>query len=345
MASPRWLLPAGPPDPPDGVVTAEAPRRVTALTTRLSVGVVGAAVAAALLLPEQLSAWALGILAAGVLVGLPHGAVDHLVPDWVAGRPGRMLRPGVLTGYAAAALVALGALLVAPVVSLLLLFAVSAVHFGMGEVAFEAERSGTPWRPALRDVAPVVGLGGLPVAVPLARWPDEADRVLAALAPELPALLTPGVRQVALAVVGLALLGTVLGALARGRPGWAAEAGVLAALFALAPPAAAFGVYFGGWHAVRHIGRLLVLDPRNADDLAAGRLGAPLRRYAAAAAAPTGVALTGIALLVLSAQRPDWTAGALAVLLGLTVPHMAVVALLDRRAGRPHAGQRAAAGG
>lgn len=315
-------------------MTAGAPRRVTALTTRLSLGVVGTVVAAAVLLPGQLSTWGPGILAAGVLLGLPHGAVDHVVPDWVAGRPGRMVRPGVLAGYAATALAALGALLVAPVVSLLLLLAVSAVHFGMGEVAFEAERSGTPWRPSLRDVAPVVGLGGLPVAVPLARWPTEADRVLAALAPELPALLTAGVRQVGLAVVGVALLGTVLDALARGRPGWAAEAGLLAALFVLAPPAAAFGVYFGGWHAVRHIGRLLALDPRNGDDLAAGRLRSPLRRYAAAAAPPTGVALAGIALLVLSAQRPDWTAGALAVLLGLTVPHMAVVALLDRRAGR-----------
>ncbi|MCZ2811704.1 Brp/Blh family beta-carotene 15,15'-dioxygenase [Modestobacter sp. VKM Ac-2979] len=325
-------------------MTARAPLRVTALTTRLSVGVVGAVVGAAVLLPDRLSAWGLGVLAVGVLVGLPHGAVDHLVPDWVAGRPGRMLRPGVLVGYAVTALVALGALLVAPVVSLLLLFVVSAVHFGMGEVAFDAERSGTPWRPALRDVAPVVGLGGVPVAVPLARWPEEADRVLATLSPELPGLLTPGVRQAALAVVGVALLGTVLGALARGRPGWAAEAGLLAALFTLAPPAAAFGAYFGGWHAVRHIGRLLVLDPRNGEDLAAGRLGAPLLRYATAAAVPTGVALAGIALLVLSAQRPDWTAGALAVLLCLTVPHMAVVALLDRRtaAGLRHQPERVA---
>nr|WP_279591136.1 Brp/Blh family beta-carotene 15,15'-dioxygenase [Modestobacter marinus] len=271
-------------------------------------------------------------MAAGVLLGLPHGAVDHLVPDWVAGRPGRVLRPGVLVGYAATALIALGALLVAPVASLLVLFAVSAVHFGMGEVAFDAERSGTSWRPAWRDLAPVVGLGGLPVAVPLARWPEEADRVLAALSPGLPALLTPGVRQAALAVVGVAVLVTVLGALVHGRPGWAGEAVLLSALFLLVPPAAAFGAYFGGWHAVRHIGRLLVLDPRNGEDLAAGRLGAPLRRYAAAAAAPTAVALAGIALLVAGAQRPDWTAGALAVLLGLTVPHMAVVALLDRRA-------------
>lgn len=74
-----------------------------------------------------------------------------------------------------------------------------------------------------------------------------------------------------------------------------------------------------------------MLDPRNGEALVAGRLGAPLLRYATAAAVPTGVALVGIALLVLGAQRPDWTAGALAVLLGLTVPHMAVVARLDRR--------------
>ncbi len=317
---------------------------MTALTTRLSVGVVGAVVVAAVLLPAQVAAWAPLVLAAGVLVGLPHGAVDHLVPDWIAGRPGRMWRPRVLAGYAATALLALGALLVAPVVSLLLLFVVSAVHFGTGEVAFDAERAGTPWRPALRDVVPVVGLGGLPVAVPLARWPEEADRVLAALSPELPALLTPAVRQGSLAVVGVALLGTVLVALVHRRTRCAVEAGLLVALFTLAPPVAAFGAWFGGWHAVRHIGRLVELDPRNRDDLAAGRIGAPLRRYAAAAAVPTAVALAGIALLVLSAQRPDWTAAALAVLLGLTVPHMAVVALLDRRAIRPRAVQGTASG-
>ncbi|MCZ2860643.1 beta-carotene 15,15'-dioxygenase, Brp/Blh family [Blastococcus sp. VKM Ac-2987] len=310
---------------------------MTALTTRLSVGVVGAVAGTAVLLPAQVSAWALGILAAGVLVGLPHGAVDHLVPDWTAGRPGTVLRPGVLAGYTATALLALGALMAAPAVSLLLLLAVSAVHFGLGEVAFDAERSGRPRRPGARDLPAVVGLGGLPVAVPLARWPEESDRVLAALSPELPVLLTPGVRQALVAVVGGALLVLVLGALTSGRTGWAAEAGLLAALFVLVPPAAAFGAYFGGWHAVRHIGRLLALDPRNGADLAAGRLAAPLLRYAAAAWAPTGVALAGIALLVLAAQRPDWTAGALAVLLGLTVPHMAVVALQDRRAGGPAA--------
>ncbi len=315
------------------MASVQAPLRVTAPATRLSVGVVGAVALAAVVWPAQLSAWGLGVLAVGVLVGLPHGAVDHLVPDWLAGRPGRVLRPGVLAGYAVTALLALAALLAAPVGSLLVLFVASAVHFGLGEVAFDDERSGTTRSPDLGDVPAVVGLGGLPIAAPLALWPEEADRVLAALSPRLPVLLGPGVRQVVLVVVGVALLVTVSAALARGRFGRAGEIGLLAALFVLAPPAAAFGAYFGGWHAVRHIGRLLALDPRNAGDLAAGRLGAPLRRYAAAAAIPTGVALAGIALLVSAAQRPDWTAGALAVLLGLTVPHMAVVALLDRRAG------------
>ncbi|MDK3256623.1 Brp/Blh family beta-carotene 15,15'-dioxygenase [Blastococcus capsensis] len=269
-----------------------------------------------------------------MLLGLPHGAVDHLVPDWVAGRPGRAVRPVLLAGYAATAASAWCALHLAPVVSLLALLAVSWVHFGTGEVAYDAERSARPSRSAWRDVPAVLGLGGLPIAVPLARWPGESDRVLSALSPGLPGVLTGGVRQVLLAVVGVAVLATVVDAIVRRRPQWAAEVVLLTGLFLVAPPAAAFGAYFGGWHAVRHIGRLLLLDPRNAADLALGRLRGPVRRYAAAAAIPTVVALAGIVLLAVAAQRPGWTAAALAVLLSLTVPHMAVVAVLDRRAHR-----------
>ena len=50
------------------------------VATAVSVVAVGAAVAVELLVPGGWAAWAWLPLVSGLLVGLPHGAVDHLVP-------------------------------------------------------------------------------------------------------------------------------------------------------------------------------------------------------------------------------------------------------------------------
>ena len=99
----------------------------------------------------------------------------------------------------------------------------------------------------------------------------------------------------ALALVGAATARLVL----RGRTREAGELLLVAAVFALAPPLAAFGAYFGLWHAVRHTGRLLDLSRAAGGD---ARWRPAVTRLARAAALPTAAALTAVAALWLLAD-------------------------------------------
>ncbi|MGY1731010.1 Brp/Blh family beta-carotene 15,15'-dioxygenase [Geodermatophilus sp. SYSU D01045] len=266
-------------------------------------------------------------LVAGLLLGLPHGAVDHLAP----GSPGRPLRPALLAlGYAAVAVAGWLLFRAAPGPALLVFVLVSTWHFGTGETAFADQRAG---RPVQRQATASAVLGALVLLVPLVRGAPEAAPVVAAV--------VPGSSGVLPAAIGTTVLVTVLPAAAAlaaerllsGRWLEAAEVAVLLVLVLTVPPLAAFGVWFGCWHAVRHVARLVAADPANAGDLARGRLGAPLRRFAVAGALPTLAVLAALALLWPAAG--GWRgslATALPVLAALTLPHALAVARLDRAA-------------
>ncbi|MEU8042971.1 Brp/Blh family beta-carotene 15,15'-dioxygenase [Micromonospora echinofusca] len=269
-------------------------------------------------------------LVAGLLLGLPHGAVDHLVPAWLSARarplPARAALLVVYTAVAGAGLVAFRA---APDLALVGFLVVSVVHFGSADVAFHAERDRRSARVA---VAATLAYGGPPVVVPLALWRDQVDPVLAAVSPRVPGLIAVEVRALALATVLCAVVLTVSRDLRAGRTRDAVEPVLLVALFGTVPPALAIGAYFALWHSLRHVARLLRHDPRNTADLATGRVGPPLRRFARQAATPTVLAVvTLIALVTWPGHRADPLPATFAVLAALTLPHAALVAWTDRR--------------
>lgn len=97
------------------------------------------------------------------------------------------------------------------------------------------------------------------------------------------------------------------------------------------PPLLAFAAYFGAWHAARHVARLLSADPANAGALAAGHLGRPLARFARQAFLPTVASVTVLGLLWWGAGGAEgFVAAHLGLIAALTMPHVAVVAALDR---------------
>ncbi len=269
-------------------------------------------------------------LVAGLLLGLPHGAVDHLVPGHRLGWRAPRLAAFAL-GYAAVATVAWLLFRAAPGPALAVFVLLSVWHFGTGETAFADLRAG---RPVRRQATAAAVLGGLVLLVPLARGAEEAAPVVAAVVPGSDGVLPPVVTTAVLVVVLPAAAALTLGHLLETRWPEAAEVGVLTVLVLVAPPLAAFGVYFGCWHSVRHLARVLAEDPANAADLAAGRLAAPLRRFAVAAALPTAAALAVLALLWSAAD--GWRgllATHLPLLAALTLPHALVVLWLDRAEG------------
>ncbi len=271
----------------------------------------------------------------GALVGVPHGAVDHLIPWWWGGSvPGAGRGPVAIglfgLAYAGVAALALTAFLFVPTPALVAFLVLSALHFGRGEVATSAERAGRP-APGFRTDQLISLAHGL-VVVGMLLWarPAQVGPLLRPLSPWLADASTRS-RPVGLVLVAAVVLAGLVVLLRAGRRGEAAELGLLAVTFTVAPPLAAFGVYFGAWHALRHTGRLL--------DLARGRrmaTGHPDRGWgpsgallARAAALPTLGALATMVALFLARDLASLQAE-VGVLLALTFPHAAVVWALDR---------------
>lgn len=278
---------------------------------------------------------------AALALGMPHGAADTELLVRAA-HGSRTRHAGLVAGYAA--LAAAATVVVrrgGPWVERAVLVA-SAAHFAEGELACWAPApAGRPGaRAALRCAAAAVATVGLPAAVGRAEHRPAAVGVSGALeAPPpravgdrngLALLRDPGAR--ARVAPAAALAGLAVGALAlTGDREAARDTARLTALALLAPPSLAFAGYFGGWHALRHTARVtdaLVASGQLAPPGTLPRAVAVLGRRSAWAAA---VGLVGAG--VLAARDPARASdNAFAAVLGLTVPHMATVALgLSRR--------------
>ena len=284
-------------------------------------------------------------LAASLLVfGLPHGAVDHLAPARAAGE-----RPTLrwLLGVGGVYLLLGGAYTalwwVAPAASAVFFVGLTWFHWGQGDLYALDSFGGFHLGGRLHRVATVLVRGGLPMLVPLLRFPEQYRAVIDAwvalfggsvdavwaTAPET--RLALGVGFAAL-TVGTLLVGWRHG----GGRAWqrdAAETGLLWAFFLLVPPLFAIGVYFCVWHSLRHIARLAGVDPAaRAAFEEGGTLGALLRtgRDAAPLTAVSIAMIGGFALVVgVDTDPRTLTALYLVFIAVLTLPHVAIVTWMD----------------
>jgi len=320
--------------------------------------------AATPLFPVELgvATFALGTLA----VGMAHGAVDHLVPLRAA--PEVSLRRSIAVvsvAYAGFGGGVVAAFFVAPVAAFAGFVALTWLHWGQGDVAALAI-AGVEHLPtsAERWLALVVR-GGLPMGVPLLSHPEEYRLVAewvaglflvepGAAAAAVAPLFVPTARLAVGGVVVAATLSSVGLGYARvrrgaSRSGWLRDTGEVAVLWAwflLAAPVFAIGVYFALWHALRHVGRLVLVDPEAAAALGEGDVRGALARFARNAAPLTlggFLALVGVGLAAPAgvAAPGDLLAASLVGIAALTLPHVVVTAWLDRRQGvwRPGTGR------
>jgi len=296
-------------------------------------------------------------LALSLLVfGLPHGALDHLVPARLSGRRptwrsiARVVTLYVLLGGAMLALWA-----AAPTLAFVLFILLTWFHWGQGDLwAMLALDGAAHLSTRATRAGALVIRGALPMIVPLLTQgetyqlvADGATSVFSARS-SVP-LLCPGPGTVAtwlsIFIVSLLVYGWVTHRAARRDPvalrDWRTDmldTALLTVFFAVVPAVLAVGLYFSAWHAVRHIVRLAGVDPANTDDLRAGHLLQPLRRFSRDALPITAVALILLAVLALSSPpptgEPEQLLGVYLVLLSaLTVPHAVIVTLMDRRQG------------
>jgi len=288
-----------------------------------------------------------------LVLGLPHGAVDHLAvartrgetPDW-----GAIARVFGLYGLVGGAYAV--AWFLWPAAAFALFVAVTWFHWGQGDLyALVALADADHVASLPQRLSTVAVRGGLPMLVPLLAFPDWYRRVAA----DLVALFLPGgvaaldwaFRADTRLALGVGYGALVAGTLAVGyaraedRGPWLLDAGEtlgLVAYFALVPPVLAIGVYFCLWHSLRHVARLLLVDDAAAGALARRDPRAAFARFARDAAPLTAASLAllgGLSVLVPNPPEtvPEWVALYLVFIAVVTLPHVVVVTLMDREQG------------
>lgn len=273
--------------------------------------------------------WQVVVAVIALAVGIPHGALDHLV-TLPKSKPTVMAL--FITLYVLVAVVAVVTILEFNVFGFIFVLLMSATHFGIGDAAFinEMDRRGVR-KAKLPRVLYVVAAGSIPVLIPLVNSASTD-----ALAQVNPALINwhQGFDQEILGgVSGFGVVAIVtLFFLRRKRE--SLDLALLLALALIAPPLIAFAVYFGCWHAMRHTARLTLSLESSQRAYGQGNL----RKVFLSAVLPGTPALVGtfviagVLALLGNEFNDDFFWMALVVVWALTVPHMAVTAKLDRSA-------------
>ena len=274
--------------------------------------------------------WQISLAVIALIIGIPHGALDHLV-TLPKDKPAKMALFVII--YVLIAVAAVWAILRWNVLGFQLVVIMSAAHFGIGDAAFiaESERLNNGVSKSLTDrLIYALPAGLLPVFVPLTS--DLTNSALAEVNPQLINWAGSNSNLIHLLVLLIAASSLFILVLKRDDKG-AMDLALLAALSILTPPLVAFAIYFGLWHALRHTARLTLNLSKSE---IAYQNNEPKRAFINAVL-PGIPALIGtfIVAAVLAATNPNnsrllWSI--LVVIWALTVPHMMVTAKLDKGA-------------
>jgi Brp/Blh family beta-carotene 15,15'-monooxygenase len=296
----------------------------------------------------------LPLAASVVLLGLPHGAVDHLAIPRVRAEsvtPRALVAVGGLYLAVGGAYAAVWFL--APAVAAVFFILLTWAHWGQGDVyPLVAFGDGYPAGRPVRLLTAATR-GALPMVVPFVASPGQYELVVATLVElfdpgavgTVSTAFTPTARLTAAVGLGCLIVATLavgfFTAGADGRRSWlldAGETGLLVWFFSTVPPILAVGLYFCVWHSLRHIVRLLAVDPGAASALESGRYLPALASFGRDAAPLTAASIVVLGLwypaVPGTVAEPLSLVGAyLALIAVLTLPHVVVVSLMDRAQG------------
>jgi Brp/Blh family beta-carotene 15,15'-monooxygenase len=281
------------------------------------------------LLNNSSMGWQVVVAITALAIGIPHGALDHLVTLPKAA-PLKMATFILL--YIAIAIVAVIGILQFNTVGFIIVLFMSAIHLGIGDAAFISENDRrTEPQTKLNRWLYIPAAGFSPVFIPLVN--SASTDALASVNPALINWHRGLDSQILIAVTGFAVLAVVIMIMDK-RKREALDLTLLLLLAHLAPPLIAFAIYFGCWHAMRHTARLTLSLPRSSQDLTQG-LPKKAFSHAVIPGLPALVGTFAVAA-VMAVRGKDFSDEffwmALVVVWALTVPHMLVTAKLDRAA-------------
>jgi beta-carotene 15,15'-dioxygenase len=265
-------------------------------------------------------------------IGIPHGAIDHLI---TIPRESTRRFIAFIAIYTLIAIIAALAIAQWNLVGFQLVVLMSALHFGFGDSAYANESRAAAGKNGYSNLALAsyaIPAGFLPVILPL-----TDKRTLEVLRELNPALInwagtfTESLRNLTLALAVVSILLLVV----TKNYSLALDLVLLFVLSFFAPPLVAFAVYFGLWHAIRHTARLV---PKLPSALAKASTGKPLASFFAAVIpglyAILGIFLLGIFFVARGTTEvsSDFLWVILVIIWALTVPHMATTAKFDLHA-------------
>ena len=273
--------------------------------------------------------WQVGIAVFALAVGIPHGALDHLV---TVPRTNKRVMALFICGYVAVAVGAVLAILKWNVFGFQLVVLMSLVHFGIGDSAFlnELDRLKGLTTSRLPTAFVFLAFGAVPVVIPLIN--SSSTSALAEVNSSLINWHQGFDNELGLIVQALLLI-AVLALVATKRFRDVIDLCLLAGLAIFTPPLIAFATYFGCWHAMRHTARLsLVLPQSQRDYQAQHAVKAFLSAVIPGTPALIGSFVVAAGLWLSGSIEKSFFWFLLTIVWALTVPHMIVTAKLDRSA-------------
>lgn len=262
-------------------------------------------------------------------IGIPHGAIDHLI---TIPRSSRIKFIAFVITYTLIAIVAALAIAHWNLIGFQLVVLMSALHFGFGDSAYANETRAAESKDGFSPLvlaSYAIPAGFLPVVLPLTD--KRTFEVLEKLNPALinwAGSFTQLIRNVTLTVTLVSLLILLI----TRNFSLAVDLFLLFALSFFAPPLVAFAVYFGFWHAIRHTARLVPKLPSAMQKVSTGKvLGSFFAAVTPGLYAIMGIFVLGIYLVARGTTEISnnflWVI--LVIIWALTVPHMATTARFD----------------
>jgi Brp/Blh family beta-carotene 15,15'-monooxygenase len=284
------------------------------------------------LIDESTITWQVVIALIALAIGIPHGALDHLV---TLPRSSVIRMTLFITVYVAIAIIAVWAILNWNTAGFIAVVAMSALHFGIGDAAFisEMDRSANQSAsPRIAQFSYAASAGLMPVIIPLTNQMSTS-----ALNAVNPALLNwhGGYAEELNNLVTIFFLLALSIQIFSKRYRDGLDLSILFLLATLTPPLVAFAAYFGLWHAMRHTARLTLNLKSSQNFVREGNSAkAFLQAILPGLPALVGTFIVSLALAAFSPERLSdellWLS--LVVVWALTVPHMIVTARLDKAA-------------
>jgi beta-carotene 15,15'-dioxygenase len=282
-----------------------------------------AVVSRSTVLAEEIPLWVIAAAIIALGIGVPHGAVDHVTMSRSLPRH-QLIGLGFL--YLLIAAAATAAVIAAPAFSFVVVLAVTIWHFGTGDVEAAHELDGTPQERGPLRILHALAVGSAPVLLPLTS--PAAVNTLTLIQPQLAELFTPTTIVVIRATVLTLVVITMVLLIHREQTRATWELAALTAVGYFVTPLLAFAIYFGLWHALRHTARLAQ------HSYGVVTVGSIAKIFAQGIPALIGfIVVVGILAANSAAlsSTGTWLWFGLALVWGLTVPHMLMVSAFDRR--------------